>query len=251
MYIDTHCHISKKDYDNIDQIIKDAEKNNVKKLIISGCDKDSIKESLEIAKKYENVYLSLGYHPSEVDSISQSDIDELKKIVTNNEKVVAIGEIGLDYYWVKDNKDKQKELFKIMLDLANELNLPVIIHSRDAYQDTYDILKEKKSHGIIHCFSGSLENAKNYINLGFFLGIGGVITFKNTNLKGVIKELSLKNLVLETDSPYLAPTPYRGTQNAPKYIPIIAEEIANIKDILKETVEEETTKNVKELFGIE
>lgn len=250
MLIDTHCHISKNDYDNIDEIIKNAKENNVKRLIISGCDKKSIKEAIEIAKEYEDVYLSLGYHPSEADNITQNDLDNLKEIVKENKKVVAIGEIGLDYYWTKDNKEQQKELFKKQIDLANELKMPVVIHSRDAYQDTYDILKEKKAKGVIHCFSGNLENAKSYIKLGFLLGIGGVVTFKNTNLKEVIKEVDLTNIVLETDSPYLAPTPYRGKQNEPKYIPIIADEISNIKEISNETVEQKTTENAKEIFNI-
>lgn len=250
MYIDTHCHISKKDYADIDKIIKEAEENNVKKLIISGCDKESIKESIEISKKYANVYLSLGYHPSEVETTTKEDLEELKSIIKTNKKVVAVGEIGLDYYWVKDNKEKQKQLFKDMLDIAEELNLPVVIHSRDAFQDTFDMLKEKKAKGVIHCFSGSLENAKRYINIGFTLGIGGVVTFKNTNLKDVVKELDLNNIILETDSPYLAPSPYRGQQNEPKYIPIIAEEISNIKGISTETIEKVTTENVKNIFGI-
>lgn len=250
MFIDTHCHISKKDYDNIDKVIQEAKENNVKILIMSGCDKESIKESIHLAEKYENLYLSLGYHPSEADVITQKDIEDLKEVIKKNKKVVAIGEIGLDYYWIKDNKEKQKSLFKNMLDMANELNLPVVIHSRDAYQDTYDILKEKKARGVIHCFSGNLENAKHYIKLGFLLGIGGVVTFKNTNLKEVIKEIDLEHIVLETDSPYLAPTPYRGKQNEPKYIPLIAEEISNIKGISIDVVERQTTENAKQIYGI-
>ena len=248
MFIDTHCHLSESDYENIDNVIKEAKENKVEKLIISGCDKESIKESIEIAKKYDNVYLSLGYHPSEANVITDKDIEELKEIIKNNSKVIAVGEIGLDYYWEKENKDKQKDLFKKMLSIAKELNLPVVIHSREAFQDTYDILKESKQKGVIHCFSGNLENAKMYINLGFSLGIGGIITFKNTNLKEVIKQLSLDNIILETDSPYLAPTPYRGKQNSPKYIPLIAEEISALKNTSIKEIMNKTTDNAKKIF---
>ena len=230
------------------QLIKEAKENNVKKLIVSGCDKESIIESIDIAAQYDNIYLSLGFHPSEANKTTQEDIEWLKEIIKSNKKVVAIGEIGLDYYWEKDNKEKQKEMFENMLLLSKELNLPVVIHSRDAFQDTYDILKKYDVKGVIHCFSGNLENAKKYIKLGFILGIGGVVTFKNTNLKEVIKNLDLENIILETDSPYLAPTPFRGNQNSPKYIPIIAEEISNIKQIKIEEVMEKTTENVKKVF---
>lgn len=250
MYIDTHCHLSKTDYENITDIINNATDNKVNNLIISGCDKESILESIKIARENNNVFLTLGYHPSEANNITDDDITDLKKFVISNEKVVGIGEIGLDYHWDNDNKEKQKMLFKKMLKLAKELSLPVIIHSRDAFQDTYDILKKSNINGIIHCFSGNIENAKMYINIGFKLGIGGVVTFKNTNLKDVIKLIDLKNIVLETDSPYLAPTPYRGSKNEPKYIPIIAKEIANIKNIEVEEVAKVTTENAKEIFGI-
>lgn len=248
MFIDTHCHLSVKDYDDIEKVIKEAESADVRKIIISGCDKDSIKEAVEISKKYDNVYLSLGYHPSEANITNIQDIDELKEIIISNDKVVAIGEIGLDYHWEKENKDKQKQLFKDMLSLAKEVNLPVVIHSRDAFQDTYDILKESDVTGVIHCFSGNIENARKYIKLGFYLGIGGVLTFKNTNLKEVIKDIDLKKIVLETDSPYLAPVPYRGMQNLPKYIPIVAKEISSLKDISIEEVAKITTETAQNIF---
>ena len=250
MFIDSHCHLSIKDYENIYDVIKEANENNVGKLIVSGCDKESIKESIEIAEKYDNVYLSLGFHPSEANEITEEDITWLKEIIKNNNKVVAVGEIGLDYYWEKENKEKQKNMFEKMLLLAKEVNLPVVIHSRDAFQDTYDILEKNNVSGVIHCFSGNLENAKKYIKLGFTLGIGGVITFKNTNLKEVIKNIELENIILETDSPYLAPTPHRGNQNTPKYIPLIAEEIANLKQLTIEEVMNKTTENVKKIFKI-
>lgn len=250
MYIDTHCHLSKDDYENIEEVINEAKKNNVEKLIISGCDKKSIKESLKIATEYENIYLSLGFHPSEANITTKDDIEKLKTIIKSNNKVVAIGEIGLDYHWEKDNKEQQIWLFKEMLSLAKELNLPVVIHSRDAFQNTYDILKESKVKGVIHCFSGNIENAKMYISLGFLLGIGGVLTFKNSKLKDVIKDIDVSKILTETDSPYLAPEPYRGTKNEPKYIPIIVKEISKSKNIPVEELTIELEKNTKEIFNI-
>ena len=250
MFIDTHCHLSKDDYEDIDKVINNAKNEKVEYLIISGCDKKSIKESIEISNKYPNVYLALGYHPSETKITKNEDLIELENIIKNNNKVVAVGEIGLDYHWDKDNKEEQIMLFKKQIDIAKRLNLPIVIHSRDAFQDTYDILKEANYKGVIHCFSGNLENAKKYLSLGFYLGIGGVITFKNTNLKETIKEIPLDRILLETDSPYLAPTPYRGEQNEPKYIPIIAEEIAKNKEIKIEELEQKTTNNAKKLFNI-
>ena len=250
MFIDTHCHLSKDDYENVDKVIEDALNNNVKYLIVSGYDKKSIKEVIEISNKHENVYLTLGFHPSEANITTDEDLMELKEIVSNNKKVVGIGEIGLDYHWVKDNKDKQKELFIKQINIAKELDLPVVIHSRDAFQDTFDILKETKHKGVIHCFSGNVENAKMYSSIGYYFGIGGVLTFSNSNLKETIKEISLDKILLETDSPYLAPTPYRGHQNEPKYIPIIAEKLSEILNKNIEEIEKKIKENTSKIFNI-
>lgn len=250
MYIDTHCHILKEEYSNIDELITECKLKNVNKIIISGCELNNIEESIEISNKYENIYLSLGYHPCEASKITNIDIENLKNKIIQNKKVVAIGEIGLDYYWSKDNKEEQKKLFNCMLNLAEELNLPVVIHSRDAFQDTYDILKKRNLKGVIHCFSGNLENAKMYISIGYKLGIGGVLTFKNSKLKDVIKFIDLNHIITETDSPYLAPEPYRGKQNSPINIPIIVQEIAKQKNVDIKEVETKIENNVKELFQI-
>ena len=248
MYIDTHCHILKEEYSNIDELITECKLKNVNKIIISGCELNNIEESIEISNKYANIYLS--YHPSEASKITNIDIENLKNKIIQNKKVVAIGEIGLDYYWSKDNKEEQKKLFNCMLNLAEELNLPVVIHSRDAFQDTYDILKKRNLKGVIHCFSGNLENAKMYISIGYKLGIGGVLTFKNSKLKDVIKFIDLNHIITETDSPYLAPEPYRGKQNSPINIPIIVQEIAKQKNVDIKEVETKIENNVKELFQI-
>lgn len=250
MFIDTHCHISKEDYEDIDLVINNAKENGVNYLLICGCDKKSINESLKIAEQNENIYLEIGYHPSEANIINDEDLKELEIIAKKNKKVIAIGEIGLDYHWEKDNKDRQKELFKKQINIAKKLKLPIVIHSRDAFQDTYDILKEVNYKGVIHCFSGNIENANMYLSLGYYLGIGGVLTFKNTNLKETIKKIPLDRILLETDSPYLAPTPHRGEQNEPKYIPLVAEEISNILELELEKVAKITTKNAIEIFNL-
>ena len=250
MFTDTHCHISREDYDDIEEVINNAKEAKVDRLIISGCEKRNINESIEIANNHDNVYLALGFHPEEADEITTKDIEELKEKIRSNKKVVAVGEIGLDYHYGKENKDKQIKLFKDMIGIAKELNLPVVIHTRDAFQDTYDILKEEKVRGVIHCFSGNIENAKMYLSLGFALGIGGVVTFKNTNLKEALKEVPIERILLETDSPYLAPTPFRGEKNESKYIPLIAEEIARIKGLTIEELSKKTEENVRDYFGI-
>lgn len=250
MYIDSHCHLSKEYYESLDEIVNKAKEKDVNTLIISGCDKNGIIEGLDIINKYENIYMTIGFHPSEANITTDEDLIWLENLIKENDKIIAVGEIGLDYYWVKDNKEEQRDLFRKQLSIATRLNLPVVIHSRDATQETYDILKEYDLIGIIHCYSGSLEMAKEYIKLGYKIGIGGVVTFKNTNLVEVVKEIDLKDITLETDSPYLAPTPYRGKQNSPEYIPLIAEKIAEIKGKTKEEVGEITTNNIKELFNI-
>ena len=250
MFIDSHCHLSKNDYDDIDKVIKDAKQNGVKYLIVSGCDKKSIDEVLELSTKYNNIFLTLGFHPSEANITTDEDVSYLKEIIKNNEKVIGIGEIGLDYHCVKDNKEKQKELFIKQINIAKELNLPVVIHSRDAFQDTFDILKEANHRGVIHCFSGNLENAKKFLSIGYFLGIGGVLTFKNSNLGETVKNIPIDRILLETDSPYLAPTPHRGEKNEPKYIPLIAQELAQKKEMDLDELDIIINKNIDEIFDI-
>lgn len=247
MFIDTHCHLSKEDYDNIDKVIEEDKKAKVDKIVVSGCSKETIEEVLLLKDKYDMVYVTIGYHPEYANSITSNDLDCLKSLLSEK-KVVGIGEIGLDYYYGKENIDKQKWLFEKQLEIAESFNLPVVIHSRDATKDTIDILRKYKVKGVIHCFSGSLETANIYIKMGFLLGIGGVITFKNSKLKEVVKEISLNSLVLETDSPYLTPVPFRGKQNSSKYLCYIAEFIANIKNIDLKEVSEITSRNACDLF---
>ena len=244
--VDTHCHLSLTD--DIDSIIMDAEKNNVLKFIISGCDKKSIRDGLEIIYRYPSIFMTIGFHPDEVDDLTDKDINDLEVLIKTNKKIVGIGEIGLDYYHNDMNKEVQKEYFEKQLELAEKYDLPVVIHSRESIQDVYDILKNHKCRGVIHCFSGSLEMAKLFIDLGFYLGIGGVLTFKNSKLKEVVSELSLDNIVLETDSPYMTPEPFRGKRNEPYNILYVAQKISEIKNISLDDVLRITSKNSFDLF---
>ena len=247
MFIDTHCHLSREDYDDIDKVIKEDIEAGVDKIVVSGCSRESIDEVMKLRDKYDIVYVTIGYHPEYADSVREKDLDYLKRLLSEK-KVVGIGEIGLDYHYTKENRDKQIWLFEEQLKIAEEFNLPVVIHSRDATLDTINTLKKYRVKGIIHCFSGSLETAKMYISMGFLLGIGGVVTFKNSKLKDVVKEISLEFIVLETDSPYLAPVPYRGKVNSSKYLEYIAKFISDIKNISVSELAEITSKNASSLF---
>lgn len=245
--IDSHAHILNEYYEDIDSLIIELKEKNV--LCVLNC-ADNIKTSKEVIesyKKYEGFLLpAVGIHPQ---NVYEANLIELEDIIKDN-KVFAIGEIGLDYYYDEDSKDEQKELFNKQLDLAEKYNLPVIIHTRDSIQDCYDILKARKIKGVIHCFSGSYEMAKEFIKLGFKLGIGGVLTFKNSKLYQVIEKIDLKDILLETDSPYLSPEPFRGRKNNPYNIWYVAKKIAEIKGIKVEEVINQTTKNFKEIFDI-
>ncbi len=247
MFIDTHCHLSKEDYDDIDKVIIEDKEADVDKIVVSGCSREAIDEVMSFKDKYDMVYVTIGYHPEYADSVRKEDLDYLKSLLAKK-KIVGIGEIGLDYHYTKENKDKQIWLFEEQLKIAENFNLPVVIHSRDATQDTINTLKKYKVKGIIHCFSGSLETANIYISMGFLLGIGGVVTFKNSKLKDVVKELSLESIVLETDSPYLTPVPFRGKINSSKYLEFIANFIADIKNISVDELAEITSRNASSLF---
>ena len=250
MFIDTHTHLSLEDYDDIDLVIKENRDNNISKIIISGCTRDSIIESLKYIDKYDDVFATIGYHPSEVDDCNDDDLILLDEQL-KHKKVVGVGEIGLDYHYGKEDRDKQIELFEKQLKIAEINNLPVVIHSRDATEDTINILKEfPQVIGDIHCFSDSVETANIYIKMGYKIGIGGVVTFKNSNLYKVIEAIGIENIVLETDAPYLAPVPVRGKKNSSKYIPYIADKLSEILNIPVEKIAEITTNNAVTLFDL-
>lgn len=250
MFIDTHCHIDSSVSGDV--YIKNAYSANVKGLIFSFCNQDCYQAGIEFLDKYPDVFVSLGFHPEDADNITDKDLHCLDEVLVSSSRIVAIGEIGLDYYWRKDNKEKQRDLFQKQLDLAVKHQMPVVIHCRDAIQELYDILSQYKGKvkGVIHCFSGSYEMARAFIELGFVLGIGGVLTFKNSKLYQVVEKIPLSSIVLETDSPYLTPEPHRGEMNESKYIPLIAEKIAQIKGISLSEVEKITTDNAKRVFDL-
>lgn len=250
MFTDTHCHIYNDYYDNnIEQVYEKMKEANVDRIINNGCDSKSNKEVLNLLGKYSWMYGAIGIHPESADSYTDEDLKYIEEHI-NDEKVVAIGEIGLDYYWTKDNKEKQKELFEYQLKLAERVNKPVIVHSREATQDTIDILKKYNVRGVIHSFSGSYETACIYIKMGFLLGINGVITFKNCNLKDVVAKLDLVNIILETDSPYLTPVPYRGKRNDSSHVFDIAKYICDLKGCTLEELAKETNGNISRCFDI-
>lgn len=243
MLVDTHCHLFKEYYENIEEVIKKM-KNNI--MIVNGTNLKTNKEVIELCNKYNNIYGTLGIHPSELETYCKEDLIFIEKNL-NNPKIVGIGEIGLDYYWTIDNKELQQEVFIQQIRLAKKYNKTMIIHSRQAIDDTYNILKKEMQQNnkvIMHCYGSSLEMAYKFTKMGIMLGIGGVITFKNANtIVEVVKNIDLKYLLLETDSPFLTPEPYRGKTNEPINIELIAKKIAEIKNVSIERVYEVTTDN--------
>ena len=248
MFIDTHCHISKEYFDDIPNLIDKIVKSGVNKVIVNGCDMKSNLEVLELVEKYDIVYGALGFHPTELDDFSDEQLIWLEKNI-NNKKIVAIGEIGLDYHYENTDKVKQKEVFEKQLQIASKYHKPVIVHSRDAINDTYNIISKYNVIGSLHCFSSSKEMAERFIKLGFYIGIGGVCTYKNAKeIKEVIKAIDLEYIILETDTPYLSPEPVRKEKNTPCNIPIIASYIASLKDVDLSIVSKVTSANASRLF---
>ena len=244
MYIDTHCHLEKKEY-NVEEIIKNVE-NNI--IIVSGYNDESNIEVIELIDKYPNVYGTIGIHPSDVKT---SNINIIEKYV-NHSKIVGIGEIGLDYHYGKEDIELQKEMFVKQINIARKNNKPVVIHSRDASLDTLEIIKENSDvNYTMHCYSYSLETANILLKYNVMFGIGGVVTFKNSKeLKRVVENIPITNILLETDSPYLTPEPYRGEKNEPKNVLLVAEKIAELKNMSKDEVLEITTKNATNRYNI-
>ena len=246
--IDTHCHLyDKKLYHKLDEIVDNAENANIKKMICIGDRLSTSEQSINISEQYKNIYASVGIHPHEAKDAPKEYLDQLKNKATHK-KVVAIGEIGLDYHYNFSNPNIQKKVFREQLELANNLDLPAIIHCREADEDLYACIKDSKNNnGVIHCFASNLEFAYKMIDLGYFISFTGMITFVK-DLEIVIKEINLENIMIETDSPYLAPIPFRGKTNQPAYVGEIAKKIADIKKISIEEVDEITTKNAFLLF---
>lgn len=250
--IDTHSHLFDDEFDDIVECIDRCKANNVNKVILVGFSSETNKKAIEYSKKYDIFYPTAGVHPSEASDNYLDLFNELVEFVNNN-KVYAIGECGLDYHWTKDNVKQQTELFKLQCELAIKLDLPIIVHMRDATKDTYDILKEYKGKikGVMHCYSGSYEMAQEFIKLGFYISLGGPVTFKNAKeSKIVAQNIPLNRLLIETDCPYLAPVPKRGSRNESSYVKYILEEISILRGIPVKELEKELDDNTKTLFGI-
>lgn len=252
-FIDTHSHIDMIEEFDINSIIQNAEKAGVKKIIIPSANEESFEQILEICEKYENVFCMLGVFPEEAKTWTDKTSEKIINLAEKNKKVVGIGEVGLDYYWDKSFVDLQKDIFIKQIEIANELNLPIAIHDREAHKDVFDIVTKynKNSEILLHCFSGSKEFAKECTDAGFYLALGGVVTFKNAKkMKEVAINMPLDKLMLETDAPYLTPVPYRGKTNQPCYIPFIAQEIAKLRNVDVTEIANSTTKNAEKVFKI-
>lgn len=248
--INTHSHVNMLRETNIAEAIQNAIDNKIVTIVPSSSVQD-IFDTDKFIKKYNDVYGYVGVFPEEVKDFSDKTLSDMEEIIKSNPKIIGIGEIGLDYYWDKSFKELQKEVFIKQIEFANQMNLPLNIHSREAHLDTLEILKKynKNSTAIMHCFSGSLEFARECIKEGIYIALGGVVTFKNAKkTKEVAKNIPLEYLLLETDDPYLAPVPFRGKENQPMYVKYVAEEIANLRGITPEEVAKTSTENAKKIF---
>lgn len=252
MIFDTHAHYDDGQFDeDRAELLASMAKNGVGTIVNVSASYASCERVTDMARDYPFLYAAVGVHPDEVGDLDEESFARMKALFTR-EKVVAVGEIGLDYYWDKESHEVQKKWFIRQLELAGELGLPVVIHSREAAADTMEIMKRyaKGLKGVIHCYSYSREMAKEYVKMGFYIGVGGVVTFKNARkLKETVEEIPLASIVLETDCPYLAPVPYRGKRNHSAYIRYVAEEVARLKGLSCEEVIRQTEKNAKELYG--
>ena len=251
MIIDTHAHYDDEAFEeDRDNLLQSMQSNGIEKIINVGANIKGSRTSIALSEQYPFIYAAVGVHPSDTEELDEEKIAWLKE-VSKKEKVIAIGEIGLDYYWPEPDRKIQKKWFIRQMELAQEVNLPVIIHSRDAAQDTIEILKQFPANGVIHCYSYTKESAKEFLKMGYYFGIGGVLTFKNAKkLKEAVMEIPIERILLETDSPYLAPEPNRGKRNSSLNIPYVVKELAQLKGISEEEVINITTENTKKLFHL-
>lgn len=249
-FIDSHCHLYDKSFVNkLYETIRDCKLNNINLLLSISVDYESSLKNIEISQKFEEVFCTIGLHPNYV--TNEKDTDKILCLLKKKKKIIGIGETGIDLYRSKENFIKQRKCFITQIEFAIKNKLPVIIHSRDSEKETYEILEYYKSYNlkfIIHCFSGSLDFAKKCLNLDGYISFSGILTFKNNHLVDVCKEIPLDRLLIETDSPYLAPHPYRGRTNHPKYVKIIAESLATIKNLNLKNIADITSKNFNNLF---
>ena len=254
MLFDTHVHLNDDQFkEDIEEVIKRAQEAGVSSMVVVGFDRATITRAMELIEKYAFIYAAIGWHPVDAIDMVDEDFAWIEEL-SSHPKVVAIGEMGLDYHWDKSHRDIQKEVFRKQIRLAKKVKLPIVIHNREATADIVDILKEEHAEevgGIMHCFSGSPEVAKECLNMNFYISLGGPVTFKNAKKpKEVAEEVPLDKLLIETDCPYLAPHPYRGKRNEPAYVKLVAEQIADLKGLTFEEVAAATTQNARKLFGI-
>lgn len=251
--IDSHAHLDEERFDeDRDEFIKSLKENAISYVINPSSDMETSRRVVELSNKYENIFAAVGIHPHDAEGFKEEDLVELREL-SKDERVVAIGEIGLDYYYDNSPREIQKEVFRKQLQLAYELDLPVIIHTRDAMGDTYDILKEFEGRvrGVMHCYTGSIEMAEKFIKMGFYISIAGPVTFKNAvNVREMAKQIPLERLLIETDSPYLAPVPNRGKRNDPTNVRYVADMLANLKEIQIDKIIEHSRENTVELFSL-
>ena len=248
---DTHAHYDDEAFDDDrESLILSLKDRGVVGIVSCGCDIASTVANQNLSHSFDDFYFAAGFHPENLEDFSVEDLEKLEPFFAD-EKCVAVGEIGLDYHWMNSTKEKQRELFVAQIELANAKGLPVIVHDREAHGDTLDILKATKPSGVLHCFSGSVEMAREVIKLGMFLGFNGVATFKNARkIPEVIREIPLDRIVLETDCPYLAPEPHRGKQNDSSFIPFVAQRIGEILGISAQEVLDVTNKNARALYNL-
>lgn len=255
MFIDTHVHLNADQYEvDLQEVIDRALEAKVEKMVVIGFDRKTIERTMQLIEQYDFVYGVIGWHPVDAIDCTQQDLEWIEQLASHP-KIVGIGETGLDYYWDKSPKDVQQELFRKQIQLAQKINLPIVIHNRDATGDVVQILREENAAsvgGVMHCFSGSVETARECIAMNFKISLGGPVTFKNARLpKEVATEIALEHLMIETDAPYLAPHPHRGKRNEPAFVPLVAEEIARLKGLTIEEIAQATTANAKNFFGID
>ncbi|MBA2873075.1 TatD DNase family protein [Anoxybacillus calidus] len=254
MLFDTHAHLNAIQYnDDLQEVINRALEEGVSNIVVVGFDRPTISRAIELAEQYPFIYAAVGWHPVDAIDMTEEDLQMIEQLAAHP-KVVALGEMGLDYYWDKSPKEVQKEVFRKQIALAKKVKLPIIIHNREATADIIEILKEENAAevgGVMHCFTGSVEVAKQCIDMNFYISFGGPVTFKNAKKpKEVAKEIPLEHLLIETDCPYLTPHPFRGKRNEPSYVKYVAEAIAELKGISFEEVAQKTSDNAKKLFGI-
>lgn len=255
MLFDTHVHLNARQFlKDRKEVISRAFEEGVGLMVVVGFDEETIPLAIEIAERYDSIYAAVGWHPVDaIDFVKDKHLDYLKRL-SNHPKVVALGEMGLDYHWDTSPKEVQMEVFRTQINLAKEVELPIIIHNREATEDVIQILKEEQASqvgGIMHCFSGTVEQMYECVELNFHISLAGPVTFKNAKeVKEVAKEIPLERLLIETDAPYLAPHPYRGKRNEPAYVKLVAEEIARLRQMEYEEVCNITTENALELFRI-